>query len=93
MFVRKSRFESLERVAATMADRINTLNMQLNYHKNLVNELRYRLLVAQNRSPTLSSSQFSEEELKQLIRLCHPDKHGGSAAATKITQKLLALRR
>ena len=28
-----------------------------------------------------------------LLRLCHPDKHGGSEEATEITKKLLALRK
>ena len=31
--------------------------------------------------------------LKQVIILCHPDKHNGSESATKVTQALLALRK
>lgn len=31
--------------------------------------------------------------LARLIRLCHPDKHGGSEAATKATQWLLEQRK
>lgn len=31
--------------------------------------------------------------LRTLLQLCHPDKHGGSLAAHKATQYLLALRR
>lgn len=38
------------------------------------------------------SSQFTKEEIERLIRLCHPDKHGGNKAATEMTQKLLRLR-
>ena len=41
------------------------------------------------------SCQFSPEEIKSLIILCHPDKHNGgqtSVIATKITQKLLKMR-
>ncbi|MEN8237329.1 MAG: hypothetical protein ABFQ95_07315 [Pseudomonadota bacterium] len=30
--------------------------------------------------------------IKQLITLCHPDKHGNSQKATTTTQKLLAMR-
>lgn len=39
------------------------------------------------------SNQFSPEEIEGLIRLCHPDKHGGSELANKMTAKLLALRK
>lgn len=41
----------------------------------------------------VTQSQFTDEEIASLIRLCHPDKHGGSEAATRMTQKLLELRR
>ena len=39
-----------------------------------------------------SESAFSEEEIKVLIRLCHPDKHQGKQSAVSITQKLLGMR-
>ena len=32
------------------------------------------------------------ERLKQLIKLCHPDKHGGSEAAEAVTKWLLSMR-
>lgn len=35
--------------------------------------------------------QFSPEEIEQLIRLCHPDKHGQCQTAITMTQKLLSL--
>lgn len=38
-------------------------------------------------------SQFSQDEIKALIRLCHPDKHNGSEAATRLTGKLLEMRK
>lgn len=37
-------------------------------------------------------SELSENEFKLLIQLCHPDKHGGSAASEKATKLLLGLR-
>lgn len=37
-------------------------------------------------------SQFTDAEIRTLIRLCHPDKHAGSDAATAMTAKLLRLR-
>lgn len=39
-----------------------------------------------------SERVFSEEEIKTLIRLCHPDKHQGKQSAVSITQKLLGMR-
>ena len=36
--------------------------------------------------------QFSAEEIKRLVRLCHPDRHNNSEASVKMTQKLMSLR-
>ena len=36
--------------------------------------------------------QIETRRLRQLIQLCHPDKHGNSATANDITQWLLAQR-
>lgn len=36
--------------------------------------------------------QLSDEDIKRLLMLCHPDKHGGKKMAEEMTQKLLALR-
>lgn len=41
---------------------------------------------------TTPAPQFSDEEIKTLLQLCHPDKHAGKDSATRITQKLLSLR-
>lgn len=35
---------------------------------------------------------LTEDDIRTLISLCHPDKHSGRAAAVEMTQKLLALR-
>lgn len=35
---------------------------------------------------------FSPEDLKTLIMLCHPDRHGGKESAHRITQVLLKMR-
>jgi hypothetical protein len=39
-----------------------------------------------------STPQFTDDELKQLIMLCHPDKHDGKRSAVEMTQKLNNLR-
>ena len=40
-----------------------------------------------------SNSVLTQERITQLIRLCHPDRHGNSPAATDVTQWLLSMRR
>lgn len=42
--------------------------------------------------PAAASKAFSQDEISTLIRLCHPDRHGGSEASTRLTQKLLSMR-
>ena len=37
--------------------------------------------------------QLSDDEIKTLINLCHPDKHQQKQSAVDITQKLLAMRK
>ena len=37
-------------------------------------------------------AQFTAQELKELVQLCHPDKHGGKESAQRLTAKLNALR-
>lgn len=39
-----------------------------------------------------SGNQFSKEEIKILINLCHPDKHDGKKSAQEITAKLLNIK-
>lgn len=38
-------------------------------------------------------AQISQDEIKTLIQLCHPDKHNGKESAVEITKKLLSLRK
>lgn len=40
----------------------------------------------------LGKRDFTKEEIKTLISLCHPDKHCGSKKAEEITKKLLSMR-
>lgn len=36
--------------------------------------------------------QFSQDDIFNLIKLCHPDKHGNSELANEMTKKLFAMR-
>lgn len=55
-------------------------------------ELQLKMLIIQLRDQKRAKPIFDEKELKQLVALCHPDKHGGSKVAEEMTRKLLTLR-
>lgn len=44
------------------------------------------------RGAPVKAEQFSKKEIKQLVVLCHPDKHGGIVVANDLTTKLLKMR-
>lgn len=39
------------------------------------------------------TGDIPQARIKQLLRLCHPDRHGNSTTATEVTQWLLSIRR
>lgn len=47
---------------------------------------------ALQRGQVVQPQVFSEDELRTLINLCHPDRHGGKESAQRITARLLELR-
>ena len=55
---------------------------------------RYRRVRAKAKQlmKTAASTSMSPQKIEQLIRLCHPDRHGDSQVATEMTQWLLAMR-
>lgn len=55
--------------------------------------LREQLLRELAKPLTTAPQPIPEDKLRLLIQLAHPDKHGGSRAATEITSWLLSLRR
>jgi hypothetical protein len=44
------------------------------------------------RAPAAAGSPFGQEDMRRLLMLCHPDKHGGKQMAHDITAKLLKMR-
>lgn len=87
MFVSGSKYKELELQlwAARFA-----LNAKVEEWNKLVNRIN-----AKGGEAFLNSApvpQFTADELKTLLQLCHPDKHGGKESAVRITQKLLELR-
>ncbi len=41
----------------------------------------------------IAKPQFTKDEIKDLLMLCHPDKHGNSKLAEEMTKTLLAMRK
>ena len=84
--------ESLEKTCFSHLDRLKSFNFivdGLAKSGKSVDDLFKWLDGHENKR---SERVFSEEEIKTLIRLCHPDKHQGRAAAVSMTQKLLRIR-
>lgn len=100
MIVRQSSYDALERrhyalVRAhnSLIDRYNNLIDEWNGLVRQINERGGQaFLDGKLPNQQQQNTQFSEAELRTLISLCHPDKHGGKLSATHITQKLIAMR-
>ena len=73
------------------------LHLQDQYHvqAHRLGELtvRYNRLRAKQVSPPSPQASLDPKRVEQLIRLCHPDKHGDSQTATEMTQWLLSQRK
>lgn len=96
-----------KRMAADLAsDRINAdrkylllelKHMQLlsewNQLIELINSKGGQEFLDRGRIPRAGDEQFTQAEIQDLITLCHPDKHGGNARATRLTQRLLSKRK
>lgn len=83
MFVLASKYLKLQRIAEDLANKWSDLVDLIN-SKGGQNFLDNAVL---NPKP-----QFSQEEIRKLISLCHPDKHDGKQMAVEMTQKLLQLK-
>lgn len=108
MFVLKSKYESLEKrlkesetKSAELADQVSYLRAE---KASLAREWN-RLVEKINRKGGQSfldhgvipkksiGTDLSQEDIKRLLQLCHPDKHNGKPLASEMTAKLLSLRK
>lgn len=94
MLVTKSKYDAALRYAAEWRDcyehTLRKYTTLLSEWNNLVRKVNRGEYVLASAKP---AATFTAEELDTLVRLCHPDKHGGSKAANDITARLLALRK
>lgn len=86
MFVRESRYRKLQLDYITIEANHAILLAKWN---NLVERINRK---GGEKFLNSESQQFTPDEIKTLIKLCHPDKHGGSEDAKEITVKLLKMR-
>lgn len=93
--ITKDEHKELERKSRMLElaiSQIVELNKRNEYLDKRVIYLRNELEWEKFRKPQ-PTSQFSQEQIDKLIRLCHPDKHYNSKNATEITQLLLSMRK
>ena len=83
MFVLKSTYQSmLNQKRLEILERIEKYNKLVDKYNDLLEAYK------ENKDKCLS-----REDLKNIISLCHPDKHGGKDLATEMTRRLLAMRK
>lgn len=72
------------------------------YAKSLEEELEYEKIKSRHyydeairifESSKAKEPQFSEDDLRRLLQLCHPDKHNGKQMAIDMTIKIQKLRK
>lgn len=88
----------LKKTESRLSDKSSRLSRLEFEHRSLV--ARYNQMVREHNAmvdefaynSTSGGNPFSPEDLKVLIGLCHPDKHGGKDSAKRITQILLEMR-
>lgn len=82
--------ENLEQAAEVLRYKYNSL---LNRWNNLVDRVNDAGGEQFLRNGVQTNAQFSQEDIKRLLQLCHPDKHDGKQSAVEMTQKLLKMKK
>lgn len=94
MFVLKSTLDLVEEELSDIEDKLLFKTIAYNNLQNKWNDL-VDLINEKGGKPFLDSgatdNRFSKKELKDMLVLCHPDKHSSSERALKTTQRINAL--
>lgn len=80
-----SQRDELQSKYSNLAERWNELTAEINY-------LGGREFLENATIGGGTVTQFTEDELRSLLQLVHPDKHGGKESAHRLTQKINQLR-
>lgn len=86
MFVRRSTYDKLMDDYLKLRNRYMDLLRDWNYIIGRINSKGGEAFLD-------SKVQFTEQEMRQLAILCHPDKHGNSEVSVKLTKKIMELRK
>lgn len=73
--------------------KFNALKSQWNDLVTRINAKGGEAFLARGVSPDRGAGSLTQDEITQMLKLCHPDRHGNSEAANKITRRLLELRK
>lgn len=98
MFVSKSKYDKLKANLDFLTIKYNQIDSQLFITRTKWNKL-VKLINSKGGQEFLDDAtiggqeQFTDEELRSLLQLVHPDKHGGKASAVRLTQKINQLRK
>lgn len=92
LFVSGWKYESLRN--DLLAEKVHHAKLQYRFEQKVLewNTLVNRINAKGGEAFLNSEQQFTQDELKTLIQLCHPDKHDGKESAVRITQRLLELK-
>jgi hypothetical protein len=89
MFTRTSKYNKLK--AEKRQAEIKFENLRLKWNQLVERLNRFGGLTALE-TAAKNPPQFSKDEIKKLIALCHPDKHANSPISNEITARLLKMR-
>ena len=99
MLVRQSKYDTLCGVAESLAEDVEELEREVRIltriaqdRKFVISALRWELSRKSEVTNTGTPHTFTRKEIKQLISLCHPDKHHGRVLSKEMTQKLLTIK-
>jgi hypothetical protein len=92
VFVHKSKYEALLAEALRLRHDYVGLLQRWNRLVETINSKGGQKFLDHGQVPKEQPELFSKEDLRKLISLCHPDRHGGSKVAVEVTQKLLLLK-
>ena len=85
----RKKHDNLQRAAVDLLqERDDKYKTMHSYMRACVNRLEAELSKAR-----ANSGQFTQDELRSLVQLVHPDKHGGKEVAVRMTQKINSLRK
>jgi hypothetical protein len=80
-------------LATDQKKQIEQMEVELLWHKKQAEQLAAEVHLARMSNAKAAAPQFTQEQIRTLITLCHPDKHDGKESAKTMTQQLLQMRK